>query len=98
MKAFIVEDAPQTRQELVELFATLKGFEVVGQAGSVREALRGIEAQSLTHFNRRFHELTGESPTHFRGSANRAKGIARNLNARSSALKGLAAGDMRSAA
>ncbi|MBV8414120.1 MAG: hypothetical protein JO251_02780, partial [Verrucomicrobia bacterium] len=37
-------DADQTRRELVELFATLKGFEVVGQAGSVREALSGIEA------------------------------------------------------
>ena len=44
MKVFIVEDADQTRRELVELFATLKGFEVVGQAGSVREALSGIEA------------------------------------------------------
>ena len=44
MKAFIVEDAPQTRQELVELLATLAGFEVVGQAGSVGEALTGIEA------------------------------------------------------
>jgi two-component system, NarL family, response regulator DevR len=44
MKVFIVEDAPQTRQELVELLAATKGFEVVGQAGSVREALAGIEA------------------------------------------------------
>jgi two-component system, NarL family, response regulator DevR len=44
MKVFIVEDAPQTRQELVELLAAVKGFEVVGQAGSVREALAGIEA------------------------------------------------------
>jgi two-component system, NarL family, response regulator DevR len=44
MKVFIVEDAPQTRQELVELLAAVKGFEVVGQASSVREALRGIEA------------------------------------------------------
>ena len=44
MKVFIVEDAPQTRQELVELLATEKGFELVGQAGSVREALAGIEA------------------------------------------------------
>jgi DNA-binding NarL/FixJ family response regulator len=43
MKVFIVEDAPQTRQELVELFAA-DGFEVVGQASSVREALTGIEA------------------------------------------------------
>jgi two-component system, NarL family, response regulator DevR len=43
MKVFIVEDAPQTRQELVELLAA-DGFEVVGQASSVREALKGIEA------------------------------------------------------
>ena len=43
MKVFIVEDAPQTRQELVELLAA-GGFEVVGQASSVREALTGIEA------------------------------------------------------
>jgi DNA-binding NarL/FixJ family response regulator len=43
MKVFIVEDAPQTRQELVELLAA-DGFEVVGQASSVREALTGIEA------------------------------------------------------
>jgi DNA-binding NarL/FixJ family response regulator len=43
MKVFIVEDAPQTRQELVELFAA-DGFEVVGQASSVREALTDIEA------------------------------------------------------
>jgi len=44
MKVFIIEDAPQTRQELVELLATLERFEVVGQASSVREALTGIEA------------------------------------------------------
>ena len=44
MKVFIIEDAPQTRQELVELLATLERFEVVGQAGSVGEALAGIEA------------------------------------------------------
>ena len=44
MKVFIVEDAPQTRQELVELLAAVKGLEVIGQAGSVREALKGIEA------------------------------------------------------
>ena len=43
MKVFIVEDAPQTCQELVELLVA-EGFEVVGQAGSVREALTGIEA------------------------------------------------------
>ena len=44
MKVFIVEDAPQTRQELVELLAAAKGLEVVGQAESVREAIAGIEA------------------------------------------------------
>ena len=44
MKVFIVEDAPQTRQELVELLAAVKGLEVVGQAESVREAIAGIEA------------------------------------------------------
>ena len=44
MKVFIVEDAPQTRQELVELLAAVKDFEVVGHAGSVRDALMGIEA------------------------------------------------------
>ena len=44
MKVFIVEDVPQIRQELVELFAARKGLEVVGQAGSVREAIAGIEA------------------------------------------------------
>jgi DNA-binding NarL/FixJ family response regulator len=37
LKVFIVEDAPQTRQELAELFAAVEGLEVVGQAGSVRE-------------------------------------------------------------
>ena len=44
MKVFIVEDASQTRQELIELLAAVKGLEVVGQAGSVREAIAGIEA------------------------------------------------------
>jgi two-component system, NarL family, response regulator DevR len=44
MKVFIVEDVAQTRQELVELLAAVEGFEVVGEASSVREALSGIEA------------------------------------------------------
>jgi DNA-binding NarL/FixJ family response regulator len=44
VKVFIVEDAPQTRQELVQLLAAVNGLEVVGQAGSVREAIAGIEA------------------------------------------------------
>jgi two-component system, NarL family, response regulator DevR len=44
MKVFIVEDVPQTRQELAELLAATEGLELVGQAGSVREALLGLEA------------------------------------------------------
>jgi DNA-binding NarL/FixJ family response regulator len=44
MKVFIVEDAPQTCQELVERLAATEGLEVIGQAGSVREALSGLEA------------------------------------------------------
>jgi DNA-binding NarL/FixJ family response regulator len=43
VNVFIVEDAAQTRQELVELVADLPGFSVVGQAGSVQEAIDGIE-------------------------------------------------------
>jgi two-component system response regulator DevR len=44
INVFIVEDALQTRKELVDLLAGVKGFEIVGQAGSVREALAGIDA------------------------------------------------------
>jgi DNA-binding NarL/FixJ family response regulator len=44
-ESVIVEDVPQTRQELVELLAAEKGTEVVGQAGSVSDALAGIEAE-----------------------------------------------------
>jgi two-component system response regulator DevR len=44
MNVFVVEDTPQTQKELVDLVTSEKGFEVVGQAGSVREALAGIEA------------------------------------------------------
>lgn len=44
MNIFIVEDAPQTRKELADLLTGEKGFEVVGHAGSVREAIAGIEA------------------------------------------------------
>ena len=46
MNVFIVEDAPQTRKKLTDLLGGESGFEVVGQAGSVREALLGIEATS----------------------------------------------------
>jgi len=44
MKVFIVEDLAQTRQELAELLGATQGLELVGQAGSVREALLGLEA------------------------------------------------------
>ena len=44
MNVFIVEDAPKTRKELANLLAHENGFAVVGQAGSVHEALVGIEA------------------------------------------------------
>ena len=43
MNVFIVEDAPQTRKELANLLAHEKDFAVIGEAGSVREALVGIE-------------------------------------------------------
>jgi two-component system response regulator DevR len=46
MNVFIVEDAPKTRKELANLLADEKGFAVVGEAGSVREALVGIKATS----------------------------------------------------
>ena len=44
MNVFIVEDVPKTRKELADLLANEKGFAVVGEAGSVRDALIGIEA------------------------------------------------------
>ena len=44
MNVFIVEDSLKTRKELANLLADEKGFAVVGEAGSVREALAGIEA------------------------------------------------------
>jgi DNA-binding NarL/FixJ family response regulator len=44
MNVFIVEDGLQTRKELADLLADENGFSVVGEAGSVREALVGIEA------------------------------------------------------
>jgi two-component system, NarL family, response regulator DevR len=43
VNVFVVEDALQTRQELIELLAGNPGFTVVGQAGSVREAIEGID-------------------------------------------------------
>ena len=44
MNLFIVEDAPKTRKELANLLADEEGFAVVGEAGSVRDALVGIKA------------------------------------------------------
>jgi DNA-binding NarL/FixJ family response regulator len=44
MNVFIVEDAPKTRKELANLLTHEKGFALIGEAGSVREALVGIEA------------------------------------------------------
>jgi AraC-like DNA-binding protein len=65
----------------------------------VSEIAYAVGFQSLTHFNRRFHELTGESPTRFRErAASRTKGMARNLSARSAAPEGLAAEAMGLAA
>jgi AraC-like DNA-binding protein/ligand-binding sensor protein len=66
---------------------------------SVSEIAYSVGFQSLTHFNRRFHEFTGKSPTHFRaGATTRNKGMARNLSARISPPEGLAARAMRLAA
>jgi AraC-like DNA-binding protein/ligand-binding sensor protein len=65
----------------------------------VSEIAYSVGFQSLTHFNRQFHRLTGESPTGFRDSAtSRTKGMAREVSARSSAPEGLAAEAMRLAA
>jgi DNA-binding NarL/FixJ family response regulator len=46
VNVFIVEDAAQTRQELVELVADVPGLNVVGQAGSVQDAIDGIDRTS----------------------------------------------------
>jgi len=46
VNVFIVEDAAKTRQELVAIVANLPGFNVVGQAGSVQEAIDGIAKTS----------------------------------------------------
>ena len=43
MNVFIVEDAPETRKELANLLTDEKGFAVVGEAASLREALVGIK-------------------------------------------------------
>ena len=71
----------------------------------VSEIAYTVGFQSLTHFNRMFRQLTGESPNRFRENAtrrakstSRAKGMATNLSAWVSAPEGVAAGAMRLAA
>jgi two-component system, NarL family, response regulator DevR len=44
MNVFIVDDSSQIRKDLVDLLADEKRIDVVGQAGSVREALAGLNA------------------------------------------------------
>jgi len=44
MRIFVVEDSTQTRHELVNLLAGIEGVAVVGEAGTVSEALAGIES------------------------------------------------------
>jgi AraC-like DNA-binding protein/ligand-binding sensor protein len=62
----------------------------------VSEIAYTVGFQSLTHFNRLFRQLTGESPTHFRDkAARRTKGLVRNLSVRTI---GPAAGALRVAA
>ena len=69
----------------------------------VSEIAYAVGFQSLTHFNRMFRQMTGESPTRFRDkvtsrakSTSRAKGT--NLNAWHSPTEALSAGAMRLAA
>ena len=58
----------------------------------VSEIAYTVGFQSLTHFNRLFHQLTDESPTHFRDRAmGRTKGTVRNLNVRTVGPEGSAA-------
>jgi AraC-like DNA-binding protein/ligand-binding sensor protein len=65
----------------------------------VSEIAYTVGFQSLTHFNRLFHRLTGESPTSFRDiGTSHAKRTARSCGALNSAPKGSAAGAMRLAA
>ena len=46
MKVYIVEDAPDTRRDIVNALAPMKDFELVGEAESVRAARRGIYSSS----------------------------------------------------
>jgi len=65
----------------------------------VSEIAYTVGFQSLTHFNRLFHQLTGESPTHFRDRAmGRTKGTVRNLSVRTVGPGDSAADRLRAAA
>ena len=71
----------------------------------VSEIAYAVGFQSLTHFNRVFRQLTGESPTRFREnragrgkSTRRAKGTATNLSAWRSPTEALPPAGMRLAA
>jgi AraC-like DNA-binding protein/ligand-binding sensor protein len=65
----------------------------------VSEIAYTVGFQSLTHFNRLFRQLTGESPTQFRDrAARRTKGTVRNFSVRTVGPEGLAAAALRVAA
>jgi AraC-like DNA-binding protein len=65
----------------------------------VSEIAYTVGIQSLTHFNRISRKIAGETPTAFRDNgASHASRTTRNLSARDSAPKGLAAGAIRLAA
>lgn len=44
MKVFVVEDAAAVRKRLIAMLGTVAGVEVVGEAGSVRDAIDGVRA------------------------------------------------------
>src|SRR5215469_1940517 len=46
MRVFIVEDAPDTRRDIVNALAPMKDFELVGEAESVCAARKGIYSSS----------------------------------------------------
>jgi AraC-like DNA-binding protein/ligand-binding sensor protein len=65
----------------------------------VSEVAYTVGFQSLTHFNRLFRALTGQSPTHFRDDAqSRAKPMARNDRSRSYVSDGHSVSALRLAA
>jgi DNA-binding NarL/FixJ family response regulator len=46
MKIYIVEDAHQTRKRITDALASIKDFEIVGEAESVCDAKKGISSTS----------------------------------------------------